>query len=129
MIICKTFQFHAAHHLSKLPGDHPCSRVHGHSYKLEVLIDGEVDSETGMVMDFSDLKTQVEPVLACLDHHDLNEVMETPTAENIATWIFRELLTAGLPMAAIRLWETDSSYVQFAYTDHLQQSGNSDDDS
>jgi len=63
----------------------PCFRLHGHNYKFFVAVEGEVDPKTGMIADFGDIKRTVqEHVLARVDHRDLNDFLENPTAENIA---------------------------------------------
>ncbi len=119
-IITKKFRFEAAHHL---PGHHgKCARPHGHSYRLEVTIRGPIkdapgESDHGMVMDFGDLSQIVKnSVIESLDHQDLNVVTEFhTTAENLAHWIWDELIASGLSEALlyrIRLWETNSCFVE-----------------
>jgi 6-pyruvoyltetrahydropterin/6-carboxytetrahydropterin synthase len=112
MIVARCFEFQAAHHLPRHPGK--CRRPHGHSYRLEVLCEGPVDPESGMVVDFADLKAAVqERVLDRFDHRDLNDILENPTAELIAAWIWDELREADLPIQEIRLWETSTCYVVY----------------
>ena len=119
-IITKNFCFEAAHHL---PGHHgKCARPYGHSCRLEVTIRGPIkdasgESDHGMVMDFGDLSQIVKnSVIERLDHQDLNVVTEFhTTAENLAHWIWDELIASGLSEALlyrIRLWETDSCFVE-----------------
>jgi len=119
-IITKKFRFEAAHHL---PGHHgKCARPHGHSYRLEITIRGPIkdapgESDHGMVMDFGDLSQIVKnSVIESLDHQDLNVVTEFhTTAENLAHWIWDELIASGLSEALlyrIRLWETNSCFVE-----------------
>ena len=77
------FHFAAAHRLPRYEG--PCFRLHGHNYRFFVALEGEVDPRTGMIADFGEVKRIVqEQVLARVDHRDLNDVLENPTAENIA---------------------------------------------
>src|SRR6266436_6162603 len=116
----KIFRFESAHHL---PGHHgKCARPHGHSYRLEVTIRGPIknepeESDHGMVMDFGDLSQVVKTsVIERLDHQDLNAVtgLQT-TAENLAHWIWSELLVQGLSevlLYRIRLWETEGCFVE-----------------
>ena len=119
-IITKIFRFESAHHL---PGHHgKCARPHGHSYRLEVTIRGPIkeapgESDNGMVMDFGDLSQIVKnSVIERLDHQDLNAVTELyTTAENLAHWMWDELIASGLSEALlyrIRLWETDSCFAE-----------------
>jgi 6-pyruvoyltetrahydropterin/6-carboxytetrahydropterin synthase len=98
------FHFAAAHRLPRYEG--PCFRMHGHNYRLLVVVEGEVDPASGMVADFGKVKEVVqEHVLSRCDHRTLNDFLENPTAENIARWTF-EVLEPGLPgLAEVRLWE------------------------
>ncbi len=106
------FYFAAAHRLPRYEG--PCFRMHGHNYKLFVALEGEVDPRTGMIADFGDVKHVVqEHVLARVDHRTLNDLLENPTAENIARWIW-EALEAHLPgLAEVRLYEIPDSCVTY----------------
>lgn len=98
MEIFKEFTFEAAHRLPNVPPGHKCSRLHGHSYRVAVHVEGTVEATTGWVRDFDDLSGCVEPVLACLDHYYLNEVegLENPTSERLAVWLW-DRLTDRLP--------------------------------
>ncbi len=90
-----------------------CVRLHGHSYRLLVTLRGRVDPQTGMVMNFRDLRAVVnERVLARLDHHHLNDVIpELTTAENLCHWIARELIPhLGRLLHRIELWETRNAF-------------------
>ena len=110
MIVARSFEFQSAHHLPRHPGK--CRNLHGHTYRLEVLCEGPVDPESGMVVDFADVKAAVKTrVLDVLDHTLLNDIIDYPTAENIAAWIWDHLADSDLPLAEIRLWETPTCYV------------------
>src|SRR5512137_2574338 len=81
------FHFAASHRLPRYEG--PCFRLHGHNYKFFVAVAGAVDPATGMIADFGRIKEIVgEEVLARVDHRNLNDVLDNPTAENIARWIW-----------------------------------------
>lgn len=122
--IVKRFTFEAAH---SLPGHQgKCVRLHGHSYHLEVAVRGPIKvtpgaTDDGMVMDFSDLSHVVRAVLTRLDHQNLNDVTGIrTTAENLSHWIWSALVEGGLPeqiLASIRLWETETGYVEITSTD------------
>lgn len=89
MLVTREFYFDSTHHLTKYYGK--CERVHGHTYKLEVTLSGKVH-ENGMLIDFTILKRLVNKhVLEKLDHYDLNDFFENPTAENIIVWIWDQL--------------------------------------
>lgn len=93
MEIYKAFNIEAAHRLPNLPDEHKCSRLHGHSFTIELHVSGEVDAVTGWIMDFADISAAFKPLYERLDHHYLNEIkgLENPTSENLARWIWQEL--------------------------------------
>ncbi len=93
MEIYKTFVIESAHRLPNLPENHKCSRLHGHSFVIEVHVSGSNDNTNGWVMDFSDIGKKFQPIFKRLDHHYLNEIsgLENPTSENLAKWIWHEL--------------------------------------
>jgi 6-pyruvoyltetrahydropterin/6-carboxytetrahydropterin synthase len=95
----KSFQFEAAHLLPRLPESHKCRRLHGHSFKVEVVIAGECDREMGWLLDYAEISDAFKPLWEQLDHRYLNEVpgLENPTSENIAVWIW-ERLRPKLPL-------------------------------
>jgi 6-pyruvoyl tetrahydropterin synthase/QueD family protein len=102
----KEFTFEAAHRLPFVPTDHKCHRLHGHSFKVEVHVSGEVDPRTGWIIDFSEIKSAFMPLHAQLDHNYLNEIpgLENPTSENLAVWIWErlELTLSGLCRVMVR---------------------------
>ncbi|MFG2056884.1 6-carboxytetrahydropterin synthase QueD [Micromonospora sp. NPDC048930] len=110
MEIFREFTFEAAHRLPQVPPGHKCARLHGHSYRLEVHVEGEVDAALGWVMDFGDIKAAVRPVIDQLDHYYLNEIpgLENPTSENLARWTW-DKLTDRLPLSAVVVRETCTS--------------------
>jgi 6-pyruvoyltetrahydropterin/6-carboxytetrahydropterin synthase len=91
MELRKTFQFEAAHLLPNLPKKHKCRRLHGHSFKAEIVVAGECDAKLGWVMDYADISAAFKPLWEKLDHHYLNEILENPTSENVAIWIWQRL--------------------------------------
>jgi len=99
MELRKSFQFEAAHLLPHLPEGHKCRRLHGHSFMVDVVVEGECDPELGWVMDYADIKKAFKPYWEQLDHYYLNEVpgLENPTSENVARWIW-ERLKPELPL-------------------------------
>jgi len=109
------FSFAAAHRLPRYEG--PCFRLHGHNYRFFVAMEGEVDSKSGMIVDFGAAKEVVqENVLSRVDHRNLNDILENPTAENIARWIW-EVLEPRLPgLCEVRLYEIPDSCVTYRGT-------------
>ncbi|HVE46157.1 MAG TPA: 6-carboxytetrahydropterin synthase QueD [Acidimicrobiales bacterium] len=108
--VTRSFTFDAAHELPWHPGK--CRRLHGHTYRLEVSVEGPLD-ENGIVLDFDDLSTVVRrEVLERFDHRFLNDLMENPTAELLAQDTWKHLEAAGLALVRLRLWETPESSVE-----------------
>ena len=108
--VIRTFHFEAAHQLPWHEGR--CRNLHGHSYRLEVTVDGPLD-EHGVVIDFADLKQVVQrEVLDRYDHKYLNDLMDNPTAELVAQEIWKSLEASGLDVTRIRLWETADCAVE-----------------
>lgn len=91
--IFKEFTLEAAHRLPYVPEGHKCGRLHGHSFKVEIHVKGEVDPATGWLIDFADIKSAFMPLYIQLDHNYLNELegLENPTSENLAIWIWSKL--------------------------------------
>lgn len=111
MRICKQFRFEAAHVLPYHPGK--CSRLHGHSYRLEVFVEGPLHGEgpaAGMVMDFDEVARVVrEHVIDQLDHRSLNDVLDNPTSELIVQWVWERLAPHLKGLAELVLWETPTA--------------------
>lgn len=91
--IVKEFGFEAAHYFGHKPEGHENTRVHGHSFKVEVELAGEPNAETGCVADFEAVSATIDTVRAKLDHRFLNDIADlgTPSLENLAAWIAGEL--------------------------------------
>lgn len=110
MILRVEFQFNAAHRLPFYEG--PCFHTHGHNYKLLVFVEGPVDPKTGLSIDFVRVKELVrEHVLDRIDHNDLNQVMENPTAENVVVWMWGRLQPHLHGLKEMQLYETDDAAV------------------
>lgn len=112
MRVRRRFGFEAAHRLPRHPG--ACRELHGHSYVLVVTVDRPVDRTSGLAIDFGDVKQVVQArVLARLDHRSLNDLLENPTAELLAVWIWDEI-AAGLPgLVEVELHETANCSVVY----------------
>jgi len=109
----RKFPFEAAHKLPNHPGK--CRELHGHSYVLEVTVDRPVDPASGMAIDFSELKAIVaREVVDRLDHRYVNDLIENPTAEVMARWIWQRLAPTLPGMVEIELHETASCSVLYA---------------
>jgi 6-pyruvoyltetrahydropterin/6-carboxytetrahydropterin synthase len=114
MEVFREFGFEAAHRLPYVPEGHKCARLHGHSFRVEVRVRGQVHPASGMVVDFAEIKAAFDPLHEVLDHHYLNEVdgLDNPTSENLARWIW-DRLARSLPLAAVVVHETCTSGVRY----------------
>ena len=108
MDVFRVFQVEAAHFLPHVPDGHKCARMHGHSFRIEVHVSGDVGDDTGWVMDFADLKRAFQPLFDQLDHHCLNDVqgLENPTSENLARWIWQRLKPSLPGLSKVVVQET-----------------------
>jgi 6-pyruvoyltetrahydropterin/6-carboxytetrahydropterin synthase len=109
--IFKEFTFEAAHFLPNVPEGHKCRRLHGHSYRVRITVQGPVDPIAGWVMDFGDIKAAFKPILGQLDHWYLNDIegLENPTSENITRWIWERLKPSLPQLSRIDISETCTS--------------------
>ncbi len=117
-LISKEFKFDAAHNLTRYKGK--CEKLHGHTYRLKVTLSGDIGQDD-MVVDFGDIKEIVNRlVISKLDHAYLNELIDNPTAENIAVWVWNQLKDAlqgpNYRLYSITVWETETSYVELIGT-------------
>ena len=112
-----TFNFEAAHRLTKVPADHKCRRLHGHSYRGEVTVSGETD-ERDFVTDYADLRFHIiDPLVAKIDHQNINEVLNIETtSENLCAWFAQRIESAlpkGITLERVRLWETARGFSEW----------------
>ena len=119
MFISKDFKFDAAHNLVHYHGK--CEKLHGHTYRLRVVLEGTPDSE-GMIIDFIELKQIVkDKVISRLDHAYINDIIPQPSAENIAVWIWREIAESvkreNCKLYEVHVWETETSCVTVERSD------------
>lgn len=97
-----------------LPGHDKCGRLHGHTYTVDVVIEGE--KKGGMVVDFADLKTSVREVLAEYDHRSFNEFLEYPSVENICELLSNKIAVRLPYTFTIRVWEGHGKYAEMTTT-------------
>jgi 6-pyruvoyltetrahydropterin/6-carboxytetrahydropterin synthase len=118
MEIWRSFTFEAAHYLPKVPQGHKCANMHGHTYSVEVRLEGEVDPVAGWVRDFGDVKAAFRPLESMLDHRLLNDVpgLDNPTSEHLARWLWERLRPELPEMVAVRVSETAHSGVVYRGT-------------
>jgi 6-pyruvoyltetrahydropterin/6-carboxytetrahydropterin synthase len=107
--LTKEFRFEAAHRLPMVPPEHKCHRLHGHSFRIEITVAGEVDAKTGWLVDYAGITAVVQPVLQGeLDHRTLNDVpgLENATSEVLCGWLWHRFAPRLPGLAAITVHET-----------------------
>ena len=112
-----TIRFESARKLTKVPKEHPCSNLYGLAFKLEIHVEGNVNPETGFVIDFSEIENYFEPLKKKLDHNYLNDIkgLENPTSEVLIEWIWNNLKPDIRNwITKLVLWENEVSRVEFS---------------
>ena len=118
--IFKVFTLESAHRLPNVPAGHKCSRLHGHSFRVEIHVDGPVGEHSGWVMDFADLKVAFQPLYDQLDHQYLNDIpgLENPTSERLAMWIWERLQPRLPGLSEVAVHETCTSGCRYRGPSH-----------
>ena len=113
--LTKSFRFEAAHDLPTFPDGHKCRRLHGHSFRFDVIVEGDVDRAKGYLIDYGDIKKAAEPLVKRLDHYYLNEIegLENPTSEALAKWLYDRLKPTLPHLSAIIVYETCTSVCEY----------------
>ena len=113
--LAREFSFEAAHRLPNVSADHKCARLHGHSFRVEVVCEGEMDPRTGWLVDFAEIKQAFAPVLEQLDHRYLNEIegLENPTVENLARWMWVRLKDSLPSLTQLNVAETCTARCEY----------------
>lgn len=112
--IAKQFHFSASHMLKGLPKGHPCGRLHGHNYVVEVILASEELDMMGFVVDYGELSDVGRFIDDTLDHRHLNDVMPVnPTAENIAEFLFHAVGLTHPQIVAVRVSETPKTWAEY----------------
>jgi 6-pyruvoyltetrahydropterin/6-carboxytetrahydropterin synthase len=115
--LVRRYRFEAARWLPLLPPEHPCSRLHGHGFRVEVRLQGAIDPATGFVLDYADLDAHVLPLVGQLDHACLNHLgrdhneplLQNPTTEHIAQWLLQHLQVLVPQVYSVAVWETENA--------------------
>ena len=122
-------RFESARKLTKVPEGHPCGKLYGLAFKLEIHVEGEMNPETGFVIDFNHIKRHgFGPTMKKIDHNYLNDIkgLENPTSEILIKWIWEELYdqfhmawngsqSEGFKSKLVKLvlWENEVSSVEY----------------
>lgn len=131
MELRKEFTFDAAHRLPRVPSGHKCGRMHGHTYRIVLVLTGRRDPDMGWVRDFADVKDAFARVNdQWLDHRTLNDIpgLDNPTAENLC-WYLYDALTPALPqLARVEVWETPTSMAALNMSEFMWRAAQLDGD-
>ena len=113
MILYKQFSFDAAHFLPYVEDGHKCKSMHGHTYYLIIFIEGKIQEKEGWILDYSDLKKAVKPVIEQVDHALLNNIpgLENPTTELFSVWLWNKIKPCLPSLIKIELKETPTTGV------------------
>jgi len=113
--LVRSFTFEAAHRLPNVPKGHKCARLHGHSFRVELICEGDADPQTGWLVDYADMKRAFAPYLEELDHVYLNELsgLENPTSENLALWIWQRVKPKLPQLAQVNVAETCNARCEY----------------
>lgn len=109
------FHIESARFLTRLPKNHPCGQMHGHSFRITLRFIGEQDPNFGWVLDYNEISEKIRPLLAQLDHRVLNEIegLENPTSENLAAWVFAKSHALLPKLVQVTIAETPNTECSF----------------
>lgn len=105
------FYIESARFLPKLPKNHPCREMHGHSFKITLVLQGETDPKLEWLIDYNEINRLAKPLLAKIDHKVLNKVagLSNPTTENLCVWIYKNLSKKIRTLKQVAISETRDS--------------------
>jgi len=113
--IAKNFAFSASHTIDGLPPDHPCGRLHGHNYKVEVILCSTNLDAVGFVRDYRELSELKDFIDATVDHNHLNDVLGhgNTTAEVLSKWFYDWCKIRWPEVVAVRVCETPRTWAEY----------------
>lgn len=115
--ISKSFDFDAAHKLPNVPAGHKCGNLHGHTYVVRLVLEGEPDKTMGWFCDYADIDLAWSKLHKRLDHSYLNDIygLDNPTTEVLARWIMDQLevdMSIGKFLVGVRVYESSSTWCE-----------------
>ena len=115
MRLVKSFGFEAAHWLPTFPEGHKCRRLHGHSFRVEIAVEGDVPANRGYLVDYGEIQKAFEPVRDVLDHRCLNDIqgLDNPTSEVLAAWLWKRLAPLLPQLAEVIVQETCTARCEY----------------
>lgn len=113
--ISKQFHFSASHQLSGLPLGHPCGRLHGHNYRVELVLCAPIPDSRGFIVDYGDFAPFEYYIKEELDHRHLNDMLDfSPTAEHLAEHLFRIAEQEWQSLVhCVRVSETEKTWAEY----------------
>jgi 6-pyruvoyltetrahydropterin/6-carboxytetrahydropterin synthase len=113
--LAKSFSFEAAHFLPSFPEGHKCRRMHGHSFRVDIVVEGPLDPARGYLVDYGDIKRAVAPLHDELDHRLLNDLpgLANPSSEMLAVWVWDRLHPVLPMLAEVIVHETCTSRCEY----------------
>ncbi len=113
--IAKQYHFSASHILKGLPDDHPCSRMHGHNYIVEVILETKTLDKNGFVRDYRELNELKKYIDDSVDHRHLNDVLgdDNTSAEQLAKYFYDWCKSRWSEVTAVRVSETPRSWAEY----------------
>lgn len=113
--ITKRFHFSSSHIIDGLPDTHQCSRLHGHNYVAELVLESDTLNEYGFIVDYHDLKPFKDIIDNELDHRHLNDVLPNSTsAESVAQWLYDRARALWPQVSAVRVSETPGTWAEYS---------------
>lgn len=114
--LTKTFYFDAAHNLKLVPKEHKCSKIHGHTFRVDISVKGEIDNKYGWVMDFAEIKKFVNPIIKILDHNHLNTIegLGNGTSEILSIWLWDKIKPLLPQLCLVEVWESKNSKCSYS---------------
>jgi 6-pyruvoyltetrahydropterin/6-carboxytetrahydropterin synthase len=113
--LVRKVSFEAAHRLPHVPEGHKCQRLHGHSFRVEIIVEGPVDPRTGWFIDYAVIDDAWQPLFDQLDHNYLNDVtgLENPTSEVLCRWLWERLAPALPALSRVVVHETCNASCEY----------------
>lgn len=113
--LVREYRFEAAHRLTGVSPQHRCGQLHGHSYRIELSLEGPVDPTTGWLIDFGDIDRVWLPLRDRLDHGVLNDIegLPNPTCELLTRWVWQQLKPSLPMLRRVTIWETSDARCEY----------------
>lgn len=110
------YRFEAARRLTYLPAEHPCSRLHGHSFVVTLTLVGPWNENMAWMYDYNEIDRVVKPILQTLDHSYLNDIpsLEKPTSENLCIYLYDRIYPHFNELKKVTVAETPTTECSYS---------------